>query len=118
MVEIKDHGPVEASRRKHFAVHQRVSRTSYRPEIDGTPEIHGMPVFGYVLSHLPTGSIVATCDDPEELLSLGDELLAARFTRSKSWKHSVRAILPLYRVLAAAGRWPPQDIARRQEATL
>lgn len=70
--------------------------------------------FGYVLTHLPTGKCIATCDDPEELLALGEDILdiAPLTTNLAATRH---LITPIYWRLRDAGRWPEQDIKRRAE---
>jgi hypothetical protein len=117
-VEIKGFGAVQAWRLGPWAIHERVSRTSWCPAYDEFPEVNGSPFCGYVLTHLPSGCAASTSDDPEELLAVGEDLLAAAPFRMRNWKQAARKMRPVYLSLVAAGRWPTQDIARRQAAAL
>lgn len=117
-VKIKGHASVAAYRQREFAVHPRISATSGTPATDGQPERHGIALYGYVLTHLPTGLIVASCDDPEELIRTGELLLDSGDWKSRRWQAVTRKMRPLYHELRGAGSWPQQDIDRRSDANV
>ena len=66
-------------------------------------------MLGYALTHTPSGGLIASFDDPEELLFLGEELLTAvpaSKLRSKSIDRTSRALGRIFAALHDADKWP------------
>lgn len=94
-----------------LAVHPRVSEQGPVFAHPGRMSVHD----GHILTHLPTGCIVACARDFEELEALGESLLKLHPLAMRKPGQVLRVISPIYKSLKALGRWPADDLARRLE---